>query len=74
MYFTGFEHELKVILIKVYRKQLSLEEASAQAKDLFARLEHNLAEAQGRVGGVIPHLREGTITVNEAAGEILLEE
>lgn len=69
-----YEHELRVVLIKAYRQQLSRDEASAQVKSILAQLENNIAEAKGRVDDVIPHLRKGTITVNEAEKEILLGE
>lgn len=67
-----YEHELRVVLIKAYRQQLSREEAATQVKNILARFENDIAEAKKRVDDVIPHLRERTITVNEAEEEILL--
>ena len=71
MRFTEYEHQLKVVLIKAYRNQLSQGEAIAQAESILARLAADIAEAKKRVREVMPHLCSGSIIVNEAQEEIL---
>lgn len=65
---------LRAICIEVWRGKLPPHEATVLAKKELARVQHLLAEAQERVDSVMPHLRERTITVNEAEKEILLGE
>ena len=74
MYFVTHEHNLRVILIKTYHGQISPDEAVRQAKGVLEKLENDIAKARERVDAIIPHLCKGTITVNEAEGEILLGE
>lgn len=74
MHFIEYERKLKVVLIKAYRKELSLEEAVAQAESILAQLGNDVAEAKKRVGDVMPHLCDGSIVVNEAQEGILCGE
>jgi len=75
MYLGMYEHEIRVVLIKLRLKQLSRDEAATQLKDVLTRLAKNAEEGKRRVDSILSHyLSDKLITVNEAESEILLGE
>lgn len=70
----GFKHELRVVCIRAWRGELSCDEAAEAARSVLTEFQKNIAEAEKRVDGIMPHLCDRSITVNEAESEILPKE
>ncbi len=74
MYLGKYEHELRVVLIKAWRGELPHDEAVAEVRNVFSKLQDNLESGKGRAYNAILDLCGGSITVNEAEREILFGE
>ena len=69
----GLKHAVRVVLIRVFRGDLSSAEAATEIKNLLKQFEKEVAEARKRVDDTISQLHEGIIDVNDAESNLLGE-